>query len=144
MRARVSVIGVLAPVMLVSLSSVSAEGTIKAAALFAAGGADVILGTTNSAAHATQALRGLRPEGRMVNMGLVDGAIQADPMHFLSNQVRLVGSRQNQRRDLVEALVLATSGKVKPMIEVYPLDRVNEVRDRLEAGKVRYRAVIKH
>ncbi|PYT15843.1 MAG: alcohol dehydrogenase [Acidobacteria bacterium] len=113
-------------------------------ALLDAGGADVILGTTNSAAHATQALRGLRPEGRMVNMGLVDGAIQADPMHFLSNQVRLVGSRQNQRRDLVEALVLATSGKVKPMIEVYPLDRVNEVRDRLEAGKVRYRAVIKH
>ena len=113
-------------------------------ALLDAGGADVILGTTNSAAHATQALRGLRPEGRMVNMGLVNGAIQADPMHFLSNQVRLVGSRQNQRRDLVEALVLATSGKVKPMIEVYPLDRVNEVRDRLEAGKVRYRAVIKH
>ena len=113
-------------------------------ALLDAGGADVILGTTNSAAHATQALRGLRPEGRMVNMGLVDGAIQADPMHFLSNQVRLVGSRQNQRRDLVEALVLAASGKVKPMIEVYPLDRVNEVRDRLEAGKVRYRAVIKH
>ena len=113
-------------------------------ALLDAGGADVILGTTNSAAHATQALRGLRPEGRMVNMGLVNGAIQADPMHFLSNQVRLVGSRQNQRRDLVEALVLATSGKVKPMIEVYPLDRVNEVRDRLEAGNVRYRAVIKH
>ena len=113
-------------------------------ALLDAGGADVILGTTNSAAHATQALRGLRAEGRMVNMGLVDGAIQADPMHFLSNQVRLVGSRQNQRRDLVEALVLATSDKVKPMIEVYPLDRVNEVRDRLEAGKVRYRAVIKH
>ena len=113
-------------------------------ALLDAGGADVILGTTNSAVHATQALRGLRPEGRMVNMGLVDGAIQVDPMHFLGTQVRLVGSRQNHRRDLVEALALAASGKVKPAIEVYPLDRINEVRDRLEAGKVRYRAVIKH
>jgi D-arabinose 1-dehydrogenase-like Zn-dependent alcohol dehydrogenase len=113
-------------------------------ALLDAGGADVILGTTNSAAQATQALRGLRPEGRMVNMGLLDGPIQADPMHFLSEQVRLIGSKQNHRRDLVEALDLAASGKVKPRIEVYPLDRINEARDRLEAGKVRYRAVIKH
>jgi len=112
-------------------------------ALLEAGGADVILGTTNSAAHATQALRGLRPEGRMVNMGLVDGPIQADAWHFLSSQVRLIGSKQNHRRDLVEALDLAAAGKVKPRIEVYPLDKINEVRDRLEAGKVRYRAVIK-
>jgi len=111
--------------------------------LLDAGGADVILGTTNSAAQATQALRGLRPEGRMVNMGLVDGPIQVDPLHFLSQQVRLVGSKQNLRRDLVEALDLAAAGKVKPRLEVYPLDRINEARDRLEAGKVRYRAVIK-
>jgi hypothetical protein len=27
---------------------------------------------------------------------------------------------------------------------VYPMARINEVRDRLEAGKVRYRAVLKH
>jgi len=113
-------------------------------ALLDAGGADVILGTTNSAAQATSALRGLRPEGRMVNMGLLDGPIQADSMQFLSQQVRLVGSKQNHRRDLVEALDLAASGKVKPRLEVYPLDRINEARDRLEAGKVRYRAVIKH
>ena len=113
-------------------------------ALVDAGGADVILGTTNSAAHVTQALRGLRPEGRLVNMGLADGPIQADAMQFLGTQVRLIGSRQNHRRDLVEALHLAASGRVKPMLEIYPLDRINEARERLEAGKVRYRAVVKH
>jgi D-arabinose 1-dehydrogenase-like Zn-dependent alcohol dehydrogenase len=30
------------------------------------------------------------------------------------------------------------------VLEHYPLDRVNEVRDRLIAGKVRYRAVLAH
>jgi D-arabinose 1-dehydrogenase-like Zn-dependent alcohol dehydrogenase len=30
------------------------------------------------------------------------------------------------------------------MIEVYPLVQVNEVRARLEAGQVRYRAVLTH
>src|SRR3989441_1886279 len=67
-------------------------------ALLEAGGADVILGTTNSAAHATQALRGLRPEGRMVHIGLVDGPIQADPNHFLSrSEERRVGKEGRSR-----------------------------------------------
>jgi D-arabinose 1-dehydrogenase-like Zn-dependent alcohol dehydrogenase len=112
------------------------------AALLAAGGADVILGTTNSAAHATQALGGLRPEGRLVNMGALDGPIQADPLLLLGRQASIVGSMQNDRRDLVEALDLVAAGKVRPQIETYPLAKANEVRDRLEAGKVRYRAVL--
>jgi D-arabinose 1-dehydrogenase-like Zn-dependent alcohol dehydrogenase len=112
------------------------------AALLAAGGADVILGTTNSAAHATQALSGLRPEGRFVNMGALDGPIQADALLLLTRQAKIIGSTQNHRRDLVEALELTASGKVRPQIETYPLEKANEVRDRLAAGKVRYRAVL--
>ena len=112
-------------------------------ALADAGGADVILGTTNSAAQVTSALKGLRPEGRLVNMGALDGPIQADSMHFLGRQIRLIGSMQNERRDLVEALELAAAKKVKPMVEVYPFEKINEARDRLAEGKVRYRAVIR-
>ena len=112
------------------------------AALQAAGGVDVILGTTNSAEHATQALAGLRPEGRLVNMGALDGPIRADAMLLLGKQTRIVGSMQNHRRDLVEALELAAAGKVKPWIEAYPLEKANDVRSRLEAGRVRYRAVL--
>jgi D-arabinose 1-dehydrogenase-like Zn-dependent alcohol dehydrogenase len=61
---------------------------------------------------------------------------------FLSRQLRLVGSMQDERRDLVEALDLVAAGKVKPWIETYPLERVNEVRERLMGGRVRYRAVL--
>jgi D-arabinose 1-dehydrogenase-like Zn-dependent alcohol dehydrogenase len=111
-------------------------------ALKDAGGADVILGTTNSAAHATQALKGLRHEGRFVNMGVVDGPIEADSVAFLVGQVKLVGSQQDERRDLVEALDLHAKGRAKGMLEVSPLEKVNEVRERLEAGKVRYRSVL--
>jgi 2-desacetyl-2-hydroxyethyl bacteriochlorophyllide A dehydrogenase len=111
-------------------------------ALQAAGGADVILGTSNSAKHITQALLGLRPEGRLVNMGLADGPIQVDAGFFLGRQARLVGSMQNDRRDLVEALELVALGRVKPKLELYPLDQVNQVRERLLSGKVRYRAVL--
>jgi 2-desacetyl-2-hydroxyethyl bacteriochlorophyllide A dehydrogenase len=113
-------------------------------ALAAIGGADVILSTTNSAAQVSQAFEGLRPEGRLVSMGVADGPIQLSAINALMNQTRLIGSQHNQRRDLVEALELVATGKVRPKLEVYPMAKVNEVRARLEAGAVRYRAVLMH
>lgn len=108
------------------------------------GGADIILSTTNSAKQISQALSGLRPGGRLINMGLADGKIEVDPMTLMFGQRELRGSSQDERSDLYEALQLAAQGKVKPMLETYPLSEINAVRDRLAAGKVRYRAVLQH
>lgn len=113
-------------------------------ALVAVGGADIILSTTNSAPQISAAFAGLRPGGRLVNMGLADGAIAIDSATLMFGQRELRGSSHDERSDLLDALQLVARGKVKPRIEVYPLDRVNEVRDRLAAGKVRYRAVLQH
>jgi D-arabinose 1-dehydrogenase-like Zn-dependent alcohol dehydrogenase len=112
--------------------------------LTAAGGADIILSTTNSAKQIGAAFGGLRPNGRLINMGVADGPIPIDPFGLTLGQRQLRGSTQDERADLFEALAHVASGKVKPAIELYPLDRVNEVRERLEAGKVRYRAVLQH
>jgi D-arabinose 1-dehydrogenase-like Zn-dependent alcohol dehydrogenase len=113
-------------------------------ALTAVGGADIILSTTNSAKQISQAFAGLRPGGRLVNMGLADGALSIDPATLMFGQRELRGSTQDERSDLYEALQLVARGKVKPSIETYPLSQVNEARERLEAGKVRYRAVLQH
>jgi D-arabinose 1-dehydrogenase-like Zn-dependent alcohol dehydrogenase len=113
-------------------------------ALREAGGADVILSTTNSAKQVSLAFSGLRPGGRFINMGLPDGPIAVDPMVLMFGQRQLRGSSQDERSDLFEALQLVASGKVKPVIETYPLARANEARERLETGKVRYRAVLQH
>jgi propanol-preferring alcohol dehydrogenase len=59
-------------------------------------------------------------------------------------QRQMRGSSQDERSDLFEALDLVAKGKVKPVIETYPLARANEVRERLAEGKVRYRAVLQH
>jgi D-arabinose 1-dehydrogenase-like Zn-dependent alcohol dehydrogenase len=107
-----------------------------------AGGADIVLSTTNSAQQIGSTFAGLRPGGRFINMGLPDGAIQIDPMVLMFGQRQLRGSSQDERSDLREALVLVAQGKVKPILETYPLDRVNDARERLESGKVRYRAVL--
>jgi D-arabinose 1-dehydrogenase-like Zn-dependent alcohol dehydrogenase len=120
------------------------SGDDPGAALQAAGGADVILSTTNSAKQISAAFAGLRPQGRFVNMGVPDGPLMINPMQLLFGQRQLRGSSQDERSDLFETLTLAAAGKVKPKIELYPLARANEVRERLEAGKVRYRAVLQH
>jgi alcohol dehydrogenase, propanol-preferring len=49
-----------------------------------------------------------------------------------------VGTRQ----DLHEALELAAEGKIKPTIELQPLDAINQVFDRLKQGKVEGRVVL--
>ncbi|HEX3903720.1 MAG TPA: alcohol dehydrogenase catalytic domain-containing protein [Polyangia bacterium] len=120
------------------------SGDDPGAALQAAGGADVILSTTNSAKQIAAAIAGLRPQGRFVNMGVPDGPLVINAMTLMFGQRQLRGSTQDERSDLFEVLTLAAAGKVKPKLELYPLARVNEVRERLQAGKVRYRAVVQH
>jgi D-arabinose 1-dehydrogenase-like Zn-dependent alcohol dehydrogenase len=119
-------------------------GDDPGAALQAAGGADVILSTTNSAKQISAAFAGLRPQGRFVNLGVPDGPLTINPATLMWGQRQLRGSSQDERADLYEALQLAAAGKVKPVIELYPLSRVNEARERLQAGQVRYRAVLQH
>jgi D-arabinose 1-dehydrogenase-like Zn-dependent alcohol dehydrogenase len=119
-------------------------GDDPGATLQAAGGADVILSTTNSAKQISAAFAGLRPGGRYVNMGVPDGPLTINPQTLMWGQRQLRGSSQDERADLHEALALTAAGKVKPMIELYPLARANEARERLQAGQVRYRAVLQH
>jgi D-arabinose 1-dehydrogenase-like Zn-dependent alcohol dehydrogenase len=73
-----------------------------------------------------------------------DGPITVDAMSLLMGQRQIRGSSQDERSDLVEALALVAAGKVKPILETYPITKVNEVRERLKQGKVRCRAVLRH
>lgn len=107
------------------------------------GGADILLNTGNSADYASDALTGLLPEGRLVNMGIDTVPLKINAFNILLSQTSIKGSQQNNRSDLIDILNLTAEGKVKPMIEVYSLDEINTVLDRLAEGKVRFRAVIK-
>lgn len=115
-------------------------------ALAAAGGADIILNTGNSSKIASQAMEGLRPEGRLVGMGVDETAdlLQISPLLLISKQLQVLGSKQDERSDLVDILLMAADGKIKPMIETYSLNNINHALERLMKGQVRYRAVITH
>jgi len=112
--------------------------------LMKAGGADVILATGNSTRSMTDALKGIRPDGRMMVMGVSN----EEPIHvstdILFNRARIIGSTQNSREYLYEALDYVAKGKVKVITETYSLDDIGKAYDRVAAGQVRFRAVIKN
>ena len=110
-------------------------------ALRAAGGADVILGTSNSYKATADALKGLRPDGRLVVMG-ASGETLPITSQFVFLRGRLIGSTQNNPEHLYEALDYAAKGKVKVIAEIYPLKEIARAYERVADGSVRFRAVV--
>jgi alcohol dehydrogenase len=101
------------------------------------GGADVILGTSNSVDAMADSIAGLRPDGRLVLMGFENKPLPVHPGDLIARRIRILGSQQNDREYLYEALQIAASGKVKVMTETYPLDEIGKAYERVADGKVR-------
>jgi 2-desacetyl-2-hydroxyethyl bacteriochlorophyllide A dehydrogenase len=106
------------------------------------GGADIVLSFSPSMKQNSQAVQGLRAAGRLVTTAVSAEPIQVDPVEMLFKQTSIIGSAHNDSADLVDIVRLAADGKVKPRLEVYPIDEINSVLGRLVAGKVRHRAVV--
>ena len=110
--------------------------------LAAAGGADVILSTSNSTASMVDSIQGLRPLGRIVTMGVDAQPISVSLTDLLVRRLRVLGSSQNGPEYLYEALDYVAKGKVKTMVETYPLADAPKAYQRVVEGKARFRAVL--
>jgi alcohol dehydrogenase len=106
------------------------------------GGADVVLGTSNSMEAMASSIQGLRPDGRLVLMGFEAKPLSISPADLLMRRIRVLGSQQNGREYLYEALDYAARGKVKVMAETYKLNEIDRAYERVVNGEVRFRAVI--
>jgi len=129
-------------------------------ALAAAGGADVVLSTTDSGRQVRSVLEALQPGGRLVDMGVTDGPTgrwcmapgrwlhaslrrHADePANLLTDNWLADDGSIWERQHVAQALQLVAAGKVRPVIETYPLAEVNAARERLAGHQVRYSAVL--
>jgi D-arabinose 1-dehydrogenase-like Zn-dependent alcohol dehydrogenase len=105
------------------------------------GGVDIVLGTSNSN-DAMDSIQGLRPDGKFVLMGFDAKPLALSAGDLIMKRIRVIGSQQNHREHLYEALAHAASGKVKTITETYKLDDINRAYEPVVEGKVRFRAVI--
>jgi alcohol dehydrogenase len=111
-------------------------------------GADVILATSNSYKAVADSIKGLRPDARLILMGasatneplvLSSGSLSPE---FLFKRDRVIGSTQNDREYLYEALDYVAKGKVRVMTEIFPLEEISYAYDKVSNGNVRFKAVI--
>jgi D-arabinose 1-dehydrogenase-like Zn-dependent alcohol dehydrogenase len=106
------------------------------------GGARAILATAPSASSMTDALGGLSLNGKMLVIGVTPEPLQASTFMLLTRQLSIQGWYSGTSIDAEDTLAFARENRVKPMIEVFPLERVREAYERMMSGKVRFRAVL--
>ena len=109
-----------------------------------AGGADIVVVTGTSFPAATDALEGLRVNGRMV-LATIDpaGSFTIDPSkQFFAQGHRVIGASHDGLPHLAEALNLVAQGVVTPMIEIFAKERIAEAVAKADAGDLRFRAVV--
>ncbi|MGC2597556.1 MAG: alcohol dehydrogenase catalytic domain-containing protein [Nitrososphaeraceae archaeon] len=105
-------------------------------------GADVILATSNSYRAIADAIKGIRPDGRVILMGVSPTELLTVSPEILFKRIRIIGSTQNDREHLYEALDYVAKGKVRVMTETFPLEEISNAYDKVANGNVRFKAVI--
>ena len=106
------------------------------------GGADVILSTSNSYKATADSIKALRPDGRLILMGVSTTEPLAISPEILFKRGHVIGSTQNDREHLYEALDYVARGKVRVMTEIFPLEDITNAYDKVANGNVRFKAVI--
>jgi alcohol dehydrogenase len=106
------------------------------------GGADVILSTSNSYKATADSIKALRPDGRLMLMGVSTTEPLAIYPEILFKRGHIIGSTQNDREHLYEALDYVARGKVKVMTEIFLLEDITNAYDKVANGNVRFKAVI--
>ncbi|HEX8838771.1 MAG TPA: zinc-binding dehydrogenase [Candidatus Acidoferrum sp.] len=87
-------------------------------------------------------IQGLRPDGRFIVMGADAEPRAVSVVELLFKRIRIIGSQQNGPEYLYEALDYVAQGKVKTVVETYPLAEAAKAYQRVVEGSVRFRAVL--
>eukprot|EP01138_Halocafeteria_seosinensis_P012173 gb/GECG01012441.1/.p1 GENE.gb/GECG01012441.1/~~gb/GECG01012441.1/.p1 ORF type:complete len:341 (+),score=37.91 gb/GECG01012441.1/:1-1023(+) len=106
------------------------------------GGAHGALVTAVSTEAFKQGLSTLRRGGTLSMVGLPPGEFPLPIFEVTLKGIDVKGSIVGTRADLQEALEFGAEGKVKSKVETQPLDKVNDVVERLKNGNVNGRVVL--
>jgi len=113
-----------------------------AAELTKRGGAKVILATAPSAKAMTPLIDGLAVNGTLLVVGASSDPIEAVPNKMLAGTKRIQAWPSGTPTDSEDTLRFAEYTGVRPMIEKFPLDKVNEAYNRMTSGKAQFRVVL--
>ncbi len=121
---------------------IDSQAQDPAAELLKLGGAKVILATATSGDAMAAVQGGLAANGTLLIVGAAQ-SMQISPLSLIMGCRSVKGWYSGTSIDSQDTLAFSLQTGVRPMTEVYPLDRVSEAYDRMMSGKARFRAVLK-
>jgi D-arabinose 1-dehydrogenase-like Zn-dependent alcohol dehydrogenase len=113
-----------------------------AAELQKLGGAQVILATAPSGKSMSSLMDGLGPNGKLIVVGAGPDTMEVSTGKIIFGSNRIQGWASGIPTDSEDTLRFAEMTGVRPMIEKYPLDKVNEAYARMTSGKAQFRVVL--
>jgi uncharacterized zinc-type alcohol dehydrogenase-like protein len=102
---------------------------------------DFILSTASSDITWADYINALRPQGRLVVVGLPESDLKIPPVPLLPER-SVSGSLAGSPSDIARMLDFAARKGVRPMVEVFAMKDVNAAVDHVRSGKARFRAVL--
>jgi D-arabinose 1-dehydrogenase-like Zn-dependent alcohol dehydrogenase len=121
---------------------IDSSATNAAEELKKLGGARVILSTAPSGKAMASLVDGLGANGRMLVIGAGPDPIEVQTGTMIFGNKELKGWASGTAPDSEDTLRFAAYTGVRPMVEKYPLDKVNEAYNRMTSGKAQFRVVL--
>jgi D-arabinose 1-dehydrogenase-like Zn-dependent alcohol dehydrogenase len=120
---------------------IDSQSQDPAAELLKLGGAKVILATANSGEAMSAVQGGLAVNGTLLIVGAAS-SMQVSPVFLLAGCRSIKGWYSGTSIDSQDALAFSARTGVRPMNEIFPLERASEAYDRMMSGKARFRVVL--
>jgi D-arabinose 1-dehydrogenase-like Zn-dependent alcohol dehydrogenase len=113
-----------------------------AAELTKLGGARVILATVTSGAAVGALIGGLSPDGKLLVVGAPADPLQVPAGLLIGGRRSVAGWPSGRSIDPQDTLEFAARTGVRPMNEIFPLERAAQAYERMMSGDARFRVVL--
>lgn len=107
------------------------------------GGAKVVLGTATSGKAMAATIEGLGVDGKLIVLGASFDPMEISALALIGQRRTIQGWPAGTSKDSEDTLRFSSLTGVRPMIEVYPLDRAAEAYERMMSGDAKFRVVLK-
>lgn len=123
-------------------SYIDSKAQDPAAELLKLGGARVVVATVTSGKAMSAVLGGLGVNGKLIILGAADEPLEVNGGLLIAGRRSIMGWPSGSSIDSQDTLSFSMLTGVRPMTEVFPLERAADAYDHMVSGKARFRAVL--
>ena len=106
------------------------------------GGAKAIIATAPDSKAMTELIGGLGPNGRLLLIGVAPDPIEVAPLQLIRGGKTMEGWAGVTPAESEDTLRFADLRGVRPMTEIYPLEKAAEAYARMMSGNAEFRVVL--